>query len=112
MMECRYEPNLFRSQPICGVSNVCYYCRMALAKGKPFEESDIGKKCLMALDNDHYGFDSLLDQYDYYYLSSYSKDKVDAYVDTDDLKRDDLKNEYDMVVKKLKALLALACQEV
>lgn len=109
-LECCWESNLVPPQPICGVSNVCYYCRIALAKEKPFEETDIGKKCLMALDDAHYGFDNVLDQYDYYYLSSYSKDKVDAYVDTDDLKKDDLKNEYDMVVKKLKALLALACQ--
>ena len=85
---------------------------MALAKEKPFEETVIGMKCLMALDDGHYGFDSLLDQYDYYYLSSYSKDKVAAYVDTDDLKKEDLEKEFDLVLKKIKTLLSLTCGEV
>ena len=85
---------------------------MALAKQKPFEETDIGEKCLMALGDAHYGFDSLLNQYDYYYLSSYSKEKVEAYEDTEELKKEDLQKEFDLVVKKLESLLELECTQV
>ena len=66
----------------------------------------------MALDDGHYGFDNLLNQYDYYYLSSYSKEMVDAYEDTEEIKKDDLNKEFDSAVKKLKALLKLTCGEV
>ena len=66
----------------------------------------------MALNDAHYGFDSLLDQYDYYYLSSYSKEKVEAYEDTEELKKEDLQKEFDLVVKKLKSLLELECTQV
>ena len=66
----------------------------------------------MALDDAHYGFESLLDQYDYYYLSSYSKEKVESYEDTEELKKEDLQKEFDLVVKKLKSLLELECTQV
>eukprot|EP00803_Ostreobium_quekettii_P000229 evm.model.scf_451.3 EVM.evm.TU.scf_451.3 scf_451:35714-37701(-) len=55
---------------------MCYYCKIALAKGLPMESHDLGKECLMALKDSKVGFDVILDAYDFDVLAHYSEKTV------------------------------------
>ena len=97
---------------MCDVSSVCYYCRIALARQQEFKVTDIGIKCLMALDDPHEGFATFLNPFDYYLLSSYSIGKIQDYGDTEELGKEELEKLFLASIVKLNTLLSLNCNEV